>query len=69
MFAERVVGLRMGEVVYDGPPTGLTPEVLTDIYGEEDWESTIEKVEDVDEEEELDELPVGDGPLSRSAGA
>lgn len=50
MFAERVVGLRFGEIVYDGPPDGLTAEVLTDIYGEEDWEATIEKVEDEDEE-------------------
>jgi len=29
MFAERVVGLQLGEIVYDGPPTGLTAEVLT----------------------------------------
>ena len=37
MFVERVVGLRRGEVVYDGAPDGLTPEILTEIYGEEDW--------------------------------
>ncbi len=49
MFAERVVGLRLGEIVYDGPPDGLTPEVLTDIYGEEDWEATIEAVEEDDD--------------------
>src|ERR1700741_4651973 len=29
MFAERVVGLRSGEIVYDGPPTDLSAEVLT----------------------------------------
>jgi len=50
MFAERVVGLRFGEIVYDGPPDGLTPDVLTEIYGEEDWEATIETVENEDEE-------------------
>ena len=49
MFSERVVGLKLGEIVYDGPPKGLTPEVLTEIYGEEDWEKTIEKVEDDDD--------------------
>ncbi len=49
MFAERVVGLRLGEIVYDGPPDGLTPEVLTDIYGEEDWEATIEAVDEDDD--------------------
>ena len=49
MFVPRVVGLRFGEIVFDGPPTGLTPEKLTEIYGEEDWEATIEKVDDEDE--------------------
>ncbi len=57
MFAERVVGLRFGEIVYDGEPTGLTPEVLTEIYGEEDWEATIEKVEDEDEDVHEHEHP------------
>ena len=37
MFAQRIVGLRAGEVVYDGPPEGLTDAVLTEIYGAEDW--------------------------------
>lgn len=48
MFAERIVGLQVGEIVYDGPPDGLSAEVLTQIYGEEDWEATIRKVEDED---------------------
>ncbi|MEH6527085.1 MAG: phosphonate ABC transporter ATP-binding protein [Sneathiella sp.] len=52
MFAKRVVGLQLGEIVYDGPPDGLGPDVLTQIYGEEDWEATISKVEDEDEDEE-----------------
>jgi phosphonate transport system ATP-binding protein len=51
MFAERIVGLRLGEIVYDGPPAGLTAETLTRIYGEEDWSATIRKA-DADEEEE-----------------
>jgi len=46
MFAQRIVGLQLGEIVYDGPPNGMTPEVLTQIYGEEDWEATIEAVDD-----------------------
>jgi phosphonate transport system ATP-binding protein len=37
MFASRIVGLRLGAIVYDGPPAGLAPDVLTRIYGEEDW--------------------------------
>ena len=48
MFAQRIVGLQLGEIVYDGPPGGLSPEVLTRIYGEEDWEATIDNVEDED---------------------
>jgi phosphonate transport system ATP-binding protein len=46
MFAERIVGLQAGEIVYDGPPDGLTADVLTKIYGEEDWEATIQKVDE-----------------------
>ena len=37
MFSERIVGLRDGRIVYDGSPEGLKPNVLTEIYGEEDW--------------------------------
>jgi len=46
MFAERVVGLQLGNIVYDGLPTGLSAEVLTRIYGEEDWSATIRKVDE-----------------------
>lgn len=51
MFVSRVVGLEKGAVVFDGAPEDLTEDVLTRIYGEEDWSETIEKVEDEDEEE------------------
>jgi phosphonate transport system ATP-binding protein len=40
MFMTRIVGLRAGRVVYDGAPAGLGPAVLTDIYGEEDWDAS-----------------------------
>ena len=36
-FADRIIGLRAGEVVFDGSPDALTDEVLTAIYGDEDW--------------------------------
>jgi phosphonate transport system ATP-binding protein len=52
MFAERIVGLRHGEIVYDGAPSGLTAEVLTRIYGEEDWSATIRKVDEEAQEKE-----------------
>jgi phosphonate transport system ATP-binding protein len=43
MFAERIVGLRVGQIVYDGRPDDLTAAVLTSIYGEEDWSATIRR--------------------------
>ena len=42
-FADRVIGLKAGKVAFDGPSTGLTPEVLTEIYGAEDWSQTIRR--------------------------
>ena len=56
MFAERIVGLRQGEIVYDGPPDKLTPAVLTSIYGEEDWSATIRKVDEEAPDAELDNV-------------
>lgn len=46
MFVQRVVALNLGQIIFDGGPTELTPDVLTRIYGEEDWEATIEAVDD-----------------------
>lgn len=38
-FTRRMVGLREGEIVYDGPAEAVDEAVLTTIYGEEDWEA------------------------------
>jgi phosphonate transport system ATP-binding protein len=48
-FAERIVGLRAGRIVFDGSADAMTPEVLTAIYGEEDWTATIRKADDEDD--------------------
>ncbi len=40
-FADRIVGLREGKIVFDGAADGLDHQVLTDIYGEEDWSTTV----------------------------
>lgn len=48
-FVDRIIGLQAGEVVFDGTPSELTEEVLTRIYGEEDW-TTMRG--DQDEEED-----------------
>ena len=45
-FSDRIIGLREGEIVFDGTSENITAEVLTDIYGEEDWSTTIRKVDD-----------------------
>lgn len=37
MFVDRIIGLRAGEVVFDGSPGALTNDVLSRIYGDEDW--------------------------------
>jgi phosphonate transport system ATP-binding protein len=63
MFAERIVGLQLGEIVYDGPPDGLTPDVLTKIYGEEDWSATIRKVDEEAPAQETDNVIPFDAPV------
>lgn len=50
MFVQRIVGLQLGAIVYDGPPASLDSSVLTTIYGEEDWEATIETVNGADDD-------------------
>lgn len=34
-YADRIIGIRKGEIVYDGPSQEVTQEVLHQIYGEE----------------------------------
>jgi phosphonate transport system ATP-binding protein len=60
MFIPRIVGLAAGCVVYDGPSSGLTPEVLTAIYGEENWAQATVKDSEQDPAQmpELRELAV-----------
>ena len=36
-FAKRIIGMSKGEIVFDGPPTGLEDAHLVEIYGGEDW--------------------------------
>lgn len=45
-FVDRVVGLNAGCVVFDNQPNLLTEDVLTQIYGEEDWSQQVEEEED-----------------------
>ena len=36
-FADRIVGMSGGRVVFDGAPAGLSDAMLKQIYGGEDW--------------------------------
>ncbi|OZA84494.1 MAG: phosphonate ABC transporter ATP-binding protein, partial [Azorhizobium sp. 39-67-5] len=43
---QRIIGLKAGRIVFDGPPDALDTAALTAIYGEEDWSRTIREAED-----------------------
>ncbi|MBB3810008.1 phosphonate ABC transporter ATP-binding protein [Pseudochelatococcus contaminans] len=45
-FVERIIGLRAGEIVFDGPPDALDTDALTRIYGEEDWAAMRKQADD-----------------------
>jgi phosphonate transport system ATP-binding protein len=36
-FADRIVGMSGGRVVFDGPPGNLSDTTLKEIYGGEEW--------------------------------
>ncbi|HHQ68991.1 MAG TPA: phosphonate ABC transporter ATP-binding protein [Halothiobacillaceae bacterium] len=46
LFADRIIGLRAGELVFDGLPDGLDADMLTRIYGEEDWNRSVQSDEE-----------------------
>ncbi len=48
-FSDRIIGLADGRIVFDGTAADVTSDVLTKIYGEEDWSTTIRKVDEEDE--------------------
>jgi phosphonate transport system ATP-binding protein len=67
-FVDRIVGLRAGEVVFDGVPAALSPEILTRIYGEEDWTALQRSHEDETEDESGGEdKKAADGEIERRA--
>lgn len=59
-FTERIIGLRAGKVVFDGPPDRLNDAALTMIYGEEDWTAMRKgKAADDEDEREAEERLAG----------
>lgn len=67
-YADRIVGLRKGQVVYDGAPAGLDAAALTEIYGEEDWNTTAQSP-DPSMPEEMAAEAVLDGAASAQPAA
>jgi len=45
-YADRIIGLKDGLLVFDSPADALTDEALTRIYGEEDWSTPQGEEED-----------------------
>jgi phosphonate transport system ATP-binding protein len=44
-FLPRIVGLRAGSVVFDGPALHVDRDVLTRIYGDEDWTAITQRMQ------------------------
>ncbi len=61
-FADRIVGLRAGRIVFDGAPNALSGDILTTIYGEEEWDTRI----DDEPEEGVDAPPLPATPAPRA---
>ncbi|THJ31223.1 phosphonate ABC transporter ATP-binding protein [Lampropedia aestuarii] len=54
-YLPRIVGLKAGEIVYDGPAKGMDAMVLTRIYGDEDWTAITRNVAAAEESDEAAE--------------
>ncbi|MFQ3260339.1 MAG: phosphonate transport system ATP-binding protein [Reinekea sp.] len=48
-FMDRIIGLQGGEIVFDGKPVELTEDMLTRIYGDEDWHAIKPDEEELSE--------------------
>jgi phosphonate transport system ATP-binding protein len=60
-FAQRIIGLSQGEIVFDGSPDQVNEEILTGVFGESDWRQTIRHAaEDVQARENPRKLPANE---------
>jgi phosphonate transport system ATP-binding protein len=55
-FAQRIVGLQDGRIVFEGQSADLDVNVLNTIYGEEDWNISKKKKEDEDDEADISSM-------------
>lgn len=67
MFVDRIIGLRAGEIVFDGPPETLDEAALTRIYGSEDWDAM--RKEQADEAEDAAQVAAYQARERAKAGA
>ncbi|MDM7456810.1 MAG: phosphonate ABC transporter ATP-binding protein [Tepidimonas sp.] len=44
-FLPRIVGLRAGQIVFDGPAAHVDQDTLTRIYGDEDWSAITKRLQ------------------------
>ncbi len=54
-FMDRIIGLQGGEIVFDGAPSALTEDVLSRIYGDENWEGVKNDAEREDSPSTVDQ--------------
>ena len=66
-FSDRIIGLTEGQIVFDGTAKQVTAQVLTEIYGEEDWSTTIQKVEEENDKDTADGLSKRKDSIVREA--
>ncbi|GHE22950.1 phosphonate ABC transporter ATP-binding protein [Halomonas urumqiensis] len=65
-FADRIVGLRGGKIVFDGTPAALSTDILTTIYGEEDWSTDANDDQQADAQRKADDTGQASGPTEPS---
>ncbi|MCG8160996.1 phosphonate ABC transporter ATP-binding protein [Brenneria goodwinii] len=65
-FVERIIGLRAGEIVFDGSPDRLDNSALTHIYGEEDWAAMRQQAKDDAAEAPLAHMDLPAGKMVES---
>jgi len=61
--------LAEGRVAFDGTAAEVTDQVLTDIYGEEDWSTTIKRGDDNDADDDDDNDETFSSKTNRESSA
>lgn len=65
-FMDRIIGLQGGEIVFDGAPSALTEDVLSRIYGDENWEGVKNDAEHEDSPNPEDQPSTAEQPSNEA---